>query len=335
MSSDRIDVSWDPATDDRSVTGYRVERCQGTGCLTFVQIATPPETSYSNTGLAASTTYRYRARAVDAAGNLGPYSPVVTAATVSGASAFANDVVVQNLNFVPAMRFLPGGKKLMGEIAGTLRVVQPGATQPDSTPFLVIPNAVAEADAGLHDLTLDPNFAANRYIYVSYAHAVGASYRDRVSRFTAAADLNTASPASELVLWQDDAATTTGAHHGASLAFGPDGKLYVSTGDNGQPPDSQSLTSYHGKILRLNPDGSAPSDNPFVDGPGAKQGRDLGIRLAEPVPHDLRAGVGETLRCRRWRQHSRDFRRGARSRRSRGQLRVASVRRRAVRCVRG
>ena len=282
MSDSRIDLSWNPATDNRSVTGYRVERCQGTACSNFVQIATPTGTSFSNTGFAASTAYRYRARAVDAAGNLGPYSPVVTATTVSGTSAFANDVVVQNLNFVPAMRFLPGGKKLMGEIAGTLRVVQPGATEPDATPFLVIPNAVAEADAGLHDLTLDPNFATNRYLYVSYAHAVGGSYRDRVSRFTAAADLNTASPASELVLWEDDAATTTGAHHGASLAFGPDGKLYVSTGDNGQPPDSQSLTSYHGKILRLNPDGSAPSDNPFVDGPGGNKDEIWAYGLRNP-----------------------------------------------------
>ena len=282
MSGNRIDLSWDPATDDSRVTGYRVERCQGTGCSNFLQFATPAETSFSNTGLAASTTYRYQVRAVDAAGNLGPYSPVVTATTVSGASAFANDVVVQNLNFVPAMRFLPGGKKLMGEIAGTLRVVQPGATEPDGTPFLVIPNAVAEADAGLHDLTLDPNFASNRYLYVSYAHTVGNSYRDRVSRFTAAADLNTASPGSELVLWQDDAATISGAHHGASLAFGPDGKLYISTGDNGQPPDSQSLTSYHGKILRLNPDGSTPSDNPFVDGPGGNKDEIWAYGLRNP-----------------------------------------------------
>ena len=283
MSNARIDLSWNPATDNVHVSGYRVERCQGTSCSNFTQVSTPNGTSFSDANLAASTTYRYRVRAVDGATNLGPYSPVVTATTVSGASAFANDVVVQNLNFVPAMRFLPGGKALMGEIGGTIRVVQPGATQADSTPFLVVPNAVAEADAGMNDFTIDPNFVFNRYVYVFYDHRVGSSYRDRVSRFTAAADMNTADPASEVVLWEDDAAITTGSHHGASLAFGPDGKLYISTGDNGQPSDSQLLTSYHGKMLRINPDGTTPSNNPFVDGPGGTRTRSGRTGCATPT----------------------------------------------------
>jgi glucose/arabinose dehydrogenase len=266
MSNNRIDLSWDPATDNRRVTTYGVERCGGAGCTNFTQIASAPSTSWSDNGLSPSTTYRYRVRAADAAGNVGPYSAPATATTVAVASAFSNDVVVQNLNFVP----------------GTLRVVQPGATQPDSTPFLVIPSAVATADAGLHDLVLDPSFATNRYLYVFYEHAIGSSFRDTVSRFTAAPDLNSASAASEFVLWQDDAATTTGSHHGASLAFGPDGKLYISTGDNGQPPDSQSLTSYHGKILRINPDGSIPTDNPFVDGQGGNKDEIWAYGLRNP-----------------------------------------------------
>ena len=282
MSATRMDVSWNPATDNVRVASYRLERCQGAGCTNFAQLAAPAGTSLTDTAVVASTTYRYRVRAVDAAGNLGAYSPISTATTVSGASAFSNDVVVQNLNFVPAMRFLPGGKMLLGEIAGTLRVVQPGATQPDATPFLVIPNAVATADAGLHDLVLDPNFATNRYVYVFYEHGTTSAYADTVSRFTAAANLNSAPASSEVVLWQDDAPTTTGAHHGASLAFGPDGKLYISIGDNGQPPDSQSLSSFHGKILRINPDGSVPSDNPFVDGPGGNKDQIWALGLRNP-----------------------------------------------------
>ena len=55
---------------------------------------------------------------------------------------------------------------------------------------------------------------------------------------------------------------------GPALAFGPDGKLYISMGDNGLPQDAQSLTNYHGKILRINPDGTVPTDNPFFDGTG-------------------------------------------------------------------
>ena len=67
VSLSQIDLSWGAATDDVGVTGYRLERCQGVGCTTFTQIATPSGTSYSDTGLSAST-YSYRVRAVDAAG---------------------------------------------------------------------------------------------------------------------------------------------------------------------------------------------------------------------------------------------------------------------------
>jgi glucose/arabinose dehydrogenase len=81
---------------------------------------------------------------------------------------------------------------------------------------------------------------------------------------------------------EDDAATTIGGHHGASLAFGSDGKLYISTGDNGQPSDSQLLTSYHGKMLRINPDGTTPSNNPFVDGPGGNKDEIWAYGLRNP-----------------------------------------------------
>ncbi len=70
-SSTQIALSWTAATDNVGVTGYQLERCQGSGCSNFLQIATPATTSYGDTGLAASTSYSYRVRALDAAGNLG------------------------------------------------------------------------------------------------------------------------------------------------------------------------------------------------------------------------------------------------------------------------
>ncbi|MGZ5347505.1 MAG: LamG-like jellyroll fold domain-containing protein, partial [Solirubrobacterales bacterium] len=78
-----INLAWTASTDNVGVTSYRVERCQGASCTNFVQIATPPGTTFSNTGLTAGTTYRYRVRAIDAAGNLGGYSPVATATTAA------------------------------------------------------------------------------------------------------------------------------------------------------------------------------------------------------------------------------------------------------------
>ncbi len=82
-SATQINLSWTASTDNVAVTGYRVERCQGVGCVTFAQIAAPTGigTTYSNTALTTGTSYSYRVRATDAAGNLSGYSPIATATT--------------------------------------------------------------------------------------------------------------------------------------------------------------------------------------------------------------------------------------------------------------
>ena len=80
-SSTQINLSWGAASDSVGVTGYALEQCQGASCTSFTQIATATSTTFSNTGLAGGTTYRYRVRARDAANNLGAYSPTATAAT--------------------------------------------------------------------------------------------------------------------------------------------------------------------------------------------------------------------------------------------------------------
>ncbi|MFN8638978.1 MAG: PQQ-dependent sugar dehydrogenase [Dehalococcoidia bacterium] len=205
---------------------------------------------------------------------------------------FINETVVQNLNFVPTMRFLPDGRMLVGEIAGTIRIVQSGATSPDATAFNTITGAIAQGDAGLQDLILDPNFATNGFYYVYYAHTVAGGYRDRLSRFTAAPGWNSTVPGSELVLWQDDAASTTDAHHGAGLAFGSDGKLYFSEGDNGSPSDAQALNNFHGKVMRINSDGTIPTDNPFYDGAGPNKDAIWAYGLRNPYRLSFDAVTG-------------------------------------------
>jgi len=82
-SSSQIDLSWTASTDNVAVTGYKIERCTGSSCTTFAEIGTPTSASYSDTGLAAATTYRYRVRATDANTNLSAYSAIVTIATAA------------------------------------------------------------------------------------------------------------------------------------------------------------------------------------------------------------------------------------------------------------
>jgi chitodextrinase len=81
IGTDQMTLSWSAATDNAGVTQYRVERCQGAGCSAFTQVGTSVTTSYTSTGLAAATSYSFRVRAVDAAGNVGPFSPTTTATT--------------------------------------------------------------------------------------------------------------------------------------------------------------------------------------------------------------------------------------------------------------
>jgi len=84
-SGSQINLAWSAATDDVGVSGYLVERCQGASCANFAQIATPGTNSFSNTGLLAGTSYSYRVRATDAAGNLSGYSNVASATTTAAA----------------------------------------------------------------------------------------------------------------------------------------------------------------------------------------------------------------------------------------------------------
>jgi chitodextrinase len=81
VGSTQVDLAWPVSSDDVGVVGYRVERCQGAGCSSFVEVAAPAGTGYSDTGLTPATTYRYRVRAADAAGNMSGYSPVADATT--------------------------------------------------------------------------------------------------------------------------------------------------------------------------------------------------------------------------------------------------------------
>ena len=183
---------------------------------------------------------------------------------------FVNETVIgSGINLPTFMEFLPDGRMLAGGFDGTIWVAQAGASTVDPTPFLTLTNMfgddiIAGGERGLVGITLDPNFATNGYFYIFYTAQT--PQRDRVSRFTAVG--NTADPASEVVIWQGGAISDSTDHHGGGLAFGPDGKFYITTGDNGNPPSSQSLTSDHGKILRVNPDGTVPTDNPFFDGAG-------------------------------------------------------------------
>lgn len=152
VSASQINLSWAAATDNIAVSLYRVERCTGATCTTFAEIATTPSAtrSYASTSLAAATSYRYRVRAVDAAGNLGGYSPTATSSTTGGLPSLSiNDVTVTEgnvANFVVTLSAPP---------ASTVTVVvnsSPGtATSPAD--FNAVTNRSLSFAAGTTTLT--------------------------------------------------------------------------------------------------------------------------------------------------------------------------------------
>lgn len=134
-----------------------------------------------------------------------------------------------------------------------------------TTPFLIIPNVDNWNERGLLCVVEDPNFSINGYIYVYYTYKNPSNNvsNNRVSRFTVTGDVANAS--TQLVLINFDNLSSVGWHNGGGLVFGADGKLYASTGENANTSNAQSFSNLLGKVLRINSDGSIPSDNPFYN----------------------------------------------------------------------
>ncbi len=177
---------------------------------------------------------------------------------------FQDQLVISEINYPTSMVYLPDGNMLVTEKTGQIWMIDPSLTSPVLQPYLTISNINVGGERGLLDIVLDPGFPGTPYIYASYHR--NSDKRLYVSRFTH--NNNTASIGSEVVIWKDPQLFSHVYHHGGGLSFGPDGYLYLTTGEQFNGLDAQDLTNARGKIIRIGSDGSIPSDNPFVDGPG-------------------------------------------------------------------
>lgn len=162
------------------------------------------------------------------------------------------------------LAFLPDGNLLVTERPGRLRLVTPlGGV---SAPLAGVPAVFAQGQGGLLDVALDPAFASNRRVYLSFAET-GANGTAGTAVFRAELNPNATALLNGTVVFRALPKLNTQGHFGSRLAFGADGMLYVTSGDNFQNATAQRQDQHQGKILRIRGDGSVPPDNPFVGNP--------------------------------------------------------------------
>ncbi len=207
---------------------------------------------------------------------------------------FQRTVVAEGITGAVALANLPDGRVLICEQQGALRLVRDDrlAVEP-----------VLEVDVddywerGLIGVTADPEFARNGYIYIVYVAREPFTHH-RISRFTLEGDR--AIPGSERILFKgDDQSKSNGhvpaGHQGGGIHFGPDGMLYIGIGEQTDAQESQRLDSILGKILRIAPDGSIPSDNPFINRTQGKYQSIWAIGLRNPFTFAFQEETGLML----------------------------------------
>lgn len=181
----------------------------------------------------------------------------------SSAGDLLVETVAGGLEHPWGLAFLPDGRMLVTERPGRLRLV--GADGKLSAPISGVPNVAARGQGGLLDVVLDPGFAQNRTIYLSFAEPRAGGSGTSVAR----ARLNERGTALEgmKVIFQQMPTIASNLHFGSRLVFDRAGGLFVTVGDRyGQRDQAQNPANHIGKIMRIRPEGGAPADNPKIEG---------------------------------------------------------------------
>lgn len=200
-------------------------------------------------------------------------------------AGFTVTTLVGGLSAPTAEDIAPDGRIFVAEQGGNVRVVQNGKLL--AQPFLSL-TVDSQVERGVIGIVLDPNFESNHFVYVYYTTDTPVTH-NRLSRFTESN--NVAVHGSEHVLLDLDP-LHAGNHNGGGLHFGKDGKLYLSVGENAVPSNAQTLSNLLGKMLRLNPDGSIPTDNPFYNIATGNNRAIWAMGLRNPFTFGVQPGTG-------------------------------------------
>jgi glucose/arabinose dehydrogenase len=251
-----VTVTWTASTDNVGVTGYEVVDIDAGNAV----VGTSTTTSAQVCGLQANHTYHFAVRARDAAGNISPNSNTVAVTTGGGCASPVCETrdVTRDTDIPWGLVTLPDGTILYArrDAHDIIRLNPDTGAKSTVGP---VPGAVStNGEGGLLGLEIAPTFNSDRWLYIFHTTATD----NRIIRIKVTTGF-TLDLGSRQVLVQGIARNKF--HNGGRLRWGPrDGKLYAGTGDAQNGANAQKLgTNYNGKVLRMNPDGSVPSDNPF------------------------------------------------------------------------
>ncbi len=165
--------------------------------------------------------------------------------------------VATGLNYPWSLVFLPNQAILVAEKRGTLRLISPNGEV--SSP-IELPAIHMIGQGGLMDLTLHPNFRANKLVYYSFTYKSNRLYGTAIGRFR----IDEGKVTKQETVFTADNLGSSSRHFGSRIVFDKEGYLYLCLGDRGERDEAQNLANHKGTILRLKDDGSTPPDNPFV-----------------------------------------------------------------------
>ena len=175
--------------------------------------------------------------------------------TTADGVRFTVDVVATNLQIPWSLAFAPDGRLFVTERPGRVRILDLAARTMATA--LTLDDSLQDGEAGTLGLALDPSFSSNRLVYLYYTARMSGGSVNRVVRYR-----EVGGQLAERVVLLDNI-PAAGTHDGGRIRFGPDGLLYITAGDSASSSLAQDLASLAGKILRINPDGTTPRDNPF------------------------------------------------------------------------